>query len=160
MAKKLSKSELVDKFLSETPKEFEYFIQHSMDISVKIIELLKKHKLTQREIAAKLGKSESEISKWLSGNHNLTLKSIAKLEAIFDEQFLFTESEAFEIFNNKIDVEPTRSVHSLDKIVSSFPVGSSVSFKVGTKNEYNSTNVQLTEKTGSFNLYPITKEAA
>lgn len=35
----------------------------------------------QKEVADSLSKSEAEISKWLSGVHNLTLQSIFKLEA-------------------------------------------------------------------------------
>lgn len=44
-------------------------------------QILKEKGITQKELAARLDKSPSEISKWLSGNHNLTLRSIAKLEA-------------------------------------------------------------------------------
>jgi transcriptional regulator with XRE-family HTH domain len=39
-------------------------------------------------LAQKLGKTESEVSKWLSGTHNLTLKSIAKIEIALDANLL------------------------------------------------------------------------
>ena len=48
---------------------------------VRVHQILKEKGLSQKELAARLEKSPSEISKWLSGNHNLTLRSIAKLEA-------------------------------------------------------------------------------
>ncbi|MBK8969134.1 MAG: helix-turn-helix transcriptional regulator [Lewinellaceae bacterium] len=44
--------------------------------------------MKRRDLAAALGKSESEVSKWLAGAHNFTLKSIAKLEAVLGEDIL------------------------------------------------------------------------
>ena len=44
--------------------------------------LLIENRLEQKGLAEKLGKSEAEISKWLSGTHNFTLRSIAKIEAV------------------------------------------------------------------------------
>lgn len=35
--------------------------------------------MTQKKLAAKLGKKESEISRWLGGMHNLTLRNLARL---------------------------------------------------------------------------------
>lgn len=43
--------------------------------------LLESQQITQKELARRMGKRESEVSKWLSGKHNLTLRSLAKLEA-------------------------------------------------------------------------------
>jgi transcriptional regulator with XRE-family HTH domain len=50
----------------------------------RVAQLLKASGWTQKEFARALGKSESEVSKWLSGLHNLTLKSIAKMEAVLE----------------------------------------------------------------------------
>ena len=36
-------------------------------------------------MAEELGKSEAEISKWLSGNHNFTLRSISKIETVLND---------------------------------------------------------------------------
>lgn len=35
--------------------------------------------MNQKQLAAKLGKRESEISRWLGGMHNLTLRNLARL---------------------------------------------------------------------------------
>lgn len=35
--------------------------------------------MNQKMLAAKLGKKESEISRWLGGMHNLTLRNLARL---------------------------------------------------------------------------------
>ena len=44
--------------------------------------LLSDKGLKQKDLADKMGKSEAEVSKWLSGTHNFTLRSIAKIEAV------------------------------------------------------------------------------
>ena len=93
MAKEKSKKEIVDEFLSSTSKDIEYFVQHSLDIACQVSTLLKSNKLTQNDLSKLLGKEKSEISKWLSGNHNLTLKTISKLEAALNKQLLFTREE-------------------------------------------------------------------
>jgi len=38
-------------------------------------------------------KKPSEINKWLKGNHNLTLKTLAKLEAELGEPIIYTTRE-------------------------------------------------------------------
>jgi transcriptional regulator with XRE-family HTH domain len=38
-------------------------------------------------------KRPSEINKWLKGNHNLTLKTLAKLEAELGEPIIYTSIE-------------------------------------------------------------------
>jgi len=63
-------------------EEVDRFVDHSFDIVNKIYEVMEKQGKTQRDIAKLMGKSESEISKWMRGTHNFTLKSIAKIESI------------------------------------------------------------------------------
>ena len=93
MSKEKNKEEIVDQFLDSSSKETEYFVQHTLDIAFQVSSLLKSNKLSQNELSKLLGKEKSEISKWLSGNHNLTLKSISKLEAVLKKQIIFTREE-------------------------------------------------------------------
>lgn len=37
--------------------------------------------MKQKDLAAMLGKSESEISKWMRGTHNFTIDTISCIEA-------------------------------------------------------------------------------
>ncbi len=85
-------------FFSDLKPEYEKYVNLSVEISDKIEELLKKKKISQRELADKLGKSESEISKWISGTHNFTLKSIAKIESVFNESILKVSTERKPMF--------------------------------------------------------------
>lgn len=66
--------------------EVKRFVDHSFDVVNKIHELLEKQGKTQRDLANLMGKKESEISKWMQGTHNFTLKSITKIESILGER--------------------------------------------------------------------------
>ncbi len=75
--------------LDDVPAETRIFIRKYTDLLDRIQALLEKHGMKQRDLAVALGKSESEVSKWLAGaEHNYTLKSIAKLEAVLGEEIL------------------------------------------------------------------------
>jgi transcriptional regulator with XRE-family HTH domain len=75
------RSKIAEQILAEAPPESAIFARLYSDIVVRIHELMQDQQITQRDLASRLGKSPSEISKWLNGGHNLTLKSLAKLEA-------------------------------------------------------------------------------
>jgi len=70
--------------------ESKEFISLSLDIIDQVHYILKESGITQRELAEKLGKSESEISKWLSGGHNITLKTLAKLKVALGTDVITT----------------------------------------------------------------------
>ena len=74
--------------LDEIPAETHIFVRKYTDILDRVQALLDKKGMKRRDLAAALGKSESEVSKWLAGEHNFTLKSIAKLEAVLGEDIL------------------------------------------------------------------------
>jgi ribosome-binding protein aMBF1 (putative translation factor) len=74
--------------LVDTPEELRIEVRRSSDIAVRVHKLLEEKQMTQKELADRLGKKPSEISKWLSGTHNLTLRTIAKLEAVLGEAIL------------------------------------------------------------------------
>jgi len=65
--------------------EVKRFVDHSFEVVNKIHEILEKQGKSQRDLANLLGKNESEISKWMQGTHNFTLKSLAKIESVLGE---------------------------------------------------------------------------
>ena len=74
--------------LDDIPAETHIFIQKYTDILDRVQAILERKGMKRRDLAAALGKSESEVSKWLAGEHNFTLRSIAKLEAVLGEEIL------------------------------------------------------------------------
>jgi transcriptional regulator with XRE-family HTH domain len=78
----------------EVRDEVNRFVGHSFDIVDQIHEILEKKNMTQRELAEGLGKRESEVSKWMRGNHNFTIRSIAKIESVLGESLIVTPNKA------------------------------------------------------------------
>jgi len=62
--------------------EIDLFVTRSFDIVDRIHEILSLKNLDQKDLATLLGKQESEISKWMSGTHNFTIKTIARIEKV------------------------------------------------------------------------------
>jgi len=82
------RSKILQEILDETPKDVEIFVDKYTDLVIRINQILREKGYTQKSLANKLDKSPSEIHKWLSGDHNFTLRSIAKLEAELGETLL------------------------------------------------------------------------
>ena len=92
------RSKHTQRILDETPEEVRIFVRKYGDLVVRIHQLLKDRGITQKELAARMEKSPSEISKWLSGNHNLTLRSIARLEAELGADLIYVpKRESFHV---------------------------------------------------------------
>ena len=79
------RSKTVDRLLKSTPKDVEIFVDWYADLVVRINQLLRENNINKKELAEKMDKKPSEISKWLSGEHNFTLRSLAKLSAELGE---------------------------------------------------------------------------
>jgi len=86
MAKK--RNQALRSALQEVPEDVKIFVRRQVDMARRIREIMESNNLTQKSLAKRLSKQESEISKWLSGEHNLTLRSLAKLEAALGEPIL------------------------------------------------------------------------
>ena len=71
---------LLRECLAAIPEEQKAEFELSFGIAERISEILQKNNLTQKDLARKLHKRESEISKWLTGRHNFTMQTIAKVE--------------------------------------------------------------------------------
>lgn len=74
--------------LATIPKDVSLQVEWSFSISDKIDARLKKLGITQKEFAHMMGKTEAEVSRWLGGTHNFTLKTLAKISAVLDEDLI------------------------------------------------------------------------
>jgi ribosome-binding protein aMBF1 (putative translation factor) len=82
------RSKVAQRILAETPEETKIFARLYSDIVVRVNQLLKAKGFSQKDLADKLEKRPSEINKWLVGEHNFTLRSLAKLEAELGETII------------------------------------------------------------------------
>ena len=64
------------------------FVKRQGEFAAKIDELLESTGMTQRELAAKLGKQESYVSKILAGWSNPTLKTIVEFEVALGKDII------------------------------------------------------------------------
>jgi transcriptional regulator with XRE-family HTH domain len=86
--------ELLKKALNQVQPETRAYVSLSMEIAARIDGLLQQKGWTGADLARAFDKSPSEISRWLSGTHNFTLETVAKLEAVLGEPVLRVESSA------------------------------------------------------------------
>ena len=82
------KAPIIDQLMGQIPAEQIIFQDLYIDLLFRINQILAEKQIGRKELAELLGKKPSEISKWLNGEHNFTLKSIAKLAAVFDEPLI------------------------------------------------------------------------
>ncbi len=109
------RAKFLQEVIDETPKDVEIFMRWYADLTVRINRVLKEKGISQKELAESLGKKPSEISKWLTGEHNFTLRSLAKLQADLDVELIqipFAHSQ-----NNRIHGEFKMTVSRNTQIV-------------------------------------------
>lgn len=67
-------------------------IQKQVDLQVmianRIYDLLKQKGMTQKDLAQRLGKTETEVSRWLCGTHNITIATLAKVACVLDDDLI------------------------------------------------------------------------
>lgn len=73
--------------------EIEKYIETNLAITEKVRLAIERKGWKTKDLATAMGKSPSEVSKWLSGMHNLTLKSIVKMEIALGVDLLNVENE-------------------------------------------------------------------
>ncbi len=91
--------------------EVDRYLDYSMTVTKIIVDKLRDEKITKREFARSLGKNESQISEWLSGRHNFTLRTLADISAKYELDF----SEAFRLVVDSQQNEPVTTY--VDKLL-------------------------------------------
>jgi transcriptional regulator with XRE-family HTH domain len=84
----MSNKSIISGALASIRPETRIFTRKLAYIVMRVEQLMAAKGWTQKDLAQAMGKQESEISKWLNTPHNLTLKSIAKLEAALGEEIV------------------------------------------------------------------------
>jgi predicted XRE-type DNA-binding protein len=75
----MNTNELFNQSVAEISEEVKREMELSFAVSEKIDLLLKARGLTQKQFAKMVGKTEPEVCRWLSGRHNFTIRTLAKI---------------------------------------------------------------------------------
>ena len=74
--------------VAQVPPEIKEEINLSCAISNKIDTLMKERGLYKKQLADQIGKRPSEITRWLSGQHNFTVSTLAMLSTFFGKSII------------------------------------------------------------------------
>ena len=77
--------------VASIPKEVNMEVDMEMAISDRIYNLMTAKGLSKAEFARAVGKRPCEITKWLSGQHNFTIRTLAMLSIFFGESLVVIE---------------------------------------------------------------------
>ncbi len=93
-----------DKIEQDIKKEHTFFVDFGFDFAKQVKYVLSIHPTikTQKDLAIAMGKRESEISKMLTGLHNLTLESISKMCGVLDYDLILTDIKAQHKYNSHL----------------------------------------------------------
>ncbi len=80
--------ELMLQIVASTPADMKKQLDYSFDLSDRIDEQMKAKGVSKKRLAELTGKSPSEVTRWLSGQHNFTLATIAKISVALKHDFL------------------------------------------------------------------------
>lgn len=88
------KNNIINDWLQENGEpEITKLVEKNMAIANKIHEMLEERGLKAADLARMLNKKPSEISKWLTGTHTFTTKTITKIETILGEDIIHIEAQ-------------------------------------------------------------------
>jgi len=87
---------IMDEIRASISPEMKLQMEMSVAIANRIYKILEVKGMTQKDLAIRLGKTETEVSRWLSGTHNLTLSTICKISAALEEEIVSVPHQVLE----------------------------------------------------------------
>ena len=72
-------AQLFDECLASVSNDVKMELDMSFALADKIDMILREKNISQKQLAEKIGETEAEVSRWLGGTHNFTLRTIAKI---------------------------------------------------------------------------------
>ena len=79
---------IMDEIRSTISPETKMQMELSVAIANRIYDILEEKGMTQKDFARLMGKTETEVSRWLSGTHNMTLATLCKISIALGENIL------------------------------------------------------------------------
>ena len=87
---------IMDEIRSTISPEMKMQMDLSVAIANRIYDILEAKGMSQKEFAKLIGKTETEVSRWLSGTHNLTVATICKISAALHENIIRVSGRSYE----------------------------------------------------------------
>lgn len=72
-------AQLFNECLDTVSNDVRMELDMSFALADKIDTILHEKNISQKQLAKKMGKTEAEVSRWLGGTHNFTIRTIAKI---------------------------------------------------------------------------------
>ena len=80
--------------------------RNRMMVAAKIADAMRISGMNQKQLAQKMGKTESEVSEWLSGDRNFTLDTLTEIEHTLSVSLLDTDNPRY-VYSEKVDKQAT-----------------------------------------------------
>lgn len=113
----MKRNAIMEKARELITPEIKEDVDFAIAIVDRIFELLERNGITQRELAKRLGKQETEISRWMQGTHNFTISTIRKIEKALGEPILVIANSNTSVKYITISIENTLPV---DKSINTY----------------------------------------
>lgn len=78
----------LDQMLASVPAHVQTEVELSFAIANRLDQLIKQHGMTKKEFAEAMGCRPSEVSKWLSGQQNFTIRTLSRIATFFNEPLM------------------------------------------------------------------------
>ena len=85
---KMKTNKILDEIRGHISPDVKKQLEISVSIANRIYDILEAKGMSQKDLAKLLGKTETEVSRWLSGTHNLTIATIAKISVALGEEII------------------------------------------------------------------------
>lgn len=79
---------IMDEIRQTISPDMKIQMELSVAIANRIYSILEQRGLSQKDFARLMGKTETEVSRWLSGTHNLTISTISKITSVLGEDII------------------------------------------------------------------------
>lgn len=103
---------IMDEIRSSISPEIKLQMELSVAIANRIYQILEAKGMSQKEFALLMGKTETEVSRWLSGTHNLTMATICKISVALKEDIIKVANFSY---GSIPEFEPMVAAESLGK---------------------------------------------
>ena len=80
---------LFQECLAEIPQAQRAEYEMCQRIADRVADIMHDQHLTRRDLARKTGKRESEITRWLTGRHNFTMRTLSLISTALNEPIIY-----------------------------------------------------------------------